>query len=126
MTCQDRDSDLLLFGLGELSPWQRRKIARHLRTCDRCRARQRELSATATQIGAALKPPMRGDGQPYARKPLRPTSQQPAFAPLIVALIIALVAVSAVGVWYIRSRAQARPVATDVGCLPGLSSDKCR
>lgn len=127
MTCEDRDPDLLLFGLGELPARQHRQVARHLRTCARCRARQKELAAVSVQIAEALRPPAAGSGGPRGSgtaAPIRPGLH--ALSPLILILTLGFVLMSLFGVWYVRSHAPAHPGGTDEACRPDLRSDKCR
>lgn len=127
MTCQDRDPDLLLYGLGELSFPRRWQTAFHLQTCVRCRARQAELASVSAQISAALRPPNSGGG-PGGAKPI------PLSAPVVWSWLLPLVLVVALGVltfsvarvWYIRSHPAAHAAAKDEGCRPDLPNDQCR
>jgi len=130
MTCQDRDQDLLLYGLGNLSPSERWRISRHLRSCVRCRRRLRELTALSGQIAAALTPPTEGPGPPGG--PGKPMPAGPlfwhGFAPLILVVTLSLLSIGLVGVWFVRSHALSRHATRirEEGCRPDLLSDKCR
>jgi anti-sigma factor RsiW len=128
MTCQDRDQDLLLYGLGDLSPWERWQVTRHLRSCSRCRARQQELAALSGQIAAALKPPADGNGPTGGSgNPLWPLPLlRRAFSPLILAIVLSLLTIGVASVWYVRSHALAYHAAQDEGCRPDLLTDKCK
>ena len=128
MTCQDRDQKLLLYGLGDLSPWERWQVARHLRSCDRCRARQIELAALSGQIAAALKPPAAGSGPTAGSgNPMSPIPLlRRAFSPLILAIALSLLILGVASLWYVRSHALAHHTIQDEGCRPDLLSDKCR
>ncbi len=131
MKCHDRDPELLLFGLGELTPLQHLRVSRHLRGCARCRARQKELASLSGQIAAALRPPTGGTGGPgNAGTPERVTTVvrilQPALTPLILAFILSLLMLGAVSVWHLRSHSAAHHVVKDEACRPDLPSDRCR
>ncbi len=126
MTCRDRDSDLLLFGLGELPLWQRWRTALHLRTCARCRARQAELAQVSDQIAGALRPPSGGGGAggPGTRIPVRPAVS--ALAPLMLLLVLSMFTLTLVAVWYAHSHWAIHQAAQDDGCRPDLPNDKCK
>lgn len=128
MICKDREPDLLLLGLGEISLWRRWQTAGHLRRCARCRVRQAELATVSRGIASALRPPAGngggGSGFPAASRPaLLPGL---ASSPLFLALVLGLLTLSAVTVWYVRSHAATARSLQDDGCLPGLPSDRCR
>lgn len=129
MNCRNRDADLLLFGLGELSSWQRWKTALHLQTCARCRSRQSELASVSGRIASVLEPPgghggtRPGSGLPTAMRPALPF-----LAPVVLFFILGALTVSVVSVWYFHSRAVAAPAqpSRDTGCRPDLHNDLCR
>lgn len=127
MICPQRDPDLLLYRLGELSPWQRCRTALHLRSCARCRARLAQLATVSDQIADALRPPQDGTGPgsgPGTPVPVRPLL--PAFAPLLLLLLLGLLTVSVVTIRHFRARAAVHASARDEGCRPDLPSDQCR
>jgi anti-sigma factor RsiW len=127
MNCQDREPDLLLFGLGELSPWKHRQMARHLYSCIRCRARQQELAALSGQVAEALRPPRDGTNRPQgpgAPQPLR--VPRIALAPFVLMLALTLLTLSIVGVWYLKVYHSPQRVYQDTGCRPGLPNDRCK
>src|ERR1041385_5165967 len=72
MTCEERDSELLLYGLGELSPLRRMVTAWHLSRCRRCQARQVHLASVSRQMAGALRPPHGPRSGPVAATPLIP------------------------------------------------------
>jgi anti-sigma factor RsiW len=127
MTCHDRDSDLLLLGLGELSFWPRLRIVRHLRSCPRCRARQAELTAVSGHIAGALRPPQgngnigRGPGAPI---PIHPGL--PGVSTLFLVLVLGVLTMTAVTIWYVRSHTAIHRSLQDDGCRPDLPNDLCR
>ena len=127
MNCQDREPDLLLFGLGELSPWKHRQMARHLRSCARCRARQQELAALSGQIAEALRPPRDGAKRSEGPgAPQRPRMPRIALAPFVLMLVLTLLTLSVVGVWYLNVYRSTQRVSQDTSCRPGLPNDKCK
>ncbi len=122
MRCPEREADLLLLGLGELAWWSGWRVRLHLRRCSRCRARQAELMGVSHQLAQALGPTGGsgtggGTGLPTHAFPLG------LFA---LAIVLSLMTATVLTVQYFRSHTAVRCAVRDVGCLPGLPSDKCR
>ncbi len=129
MMCEDRESDLLLFGLGEISLREGWKTALHVMTCPRCRARQKSLIAANQHIAEALRPNA-GDGggaHPRIRRnPLIDRLTRTGVGPLLLLALLAFLIVTVGIVSFEHSRAVGHSAVKDDGCTPGLRSDKCR
>jgi anti-sigma factor RsiW len=127
MNCQDREPDLLLFGLDELPSWKRRQVARHLRSCARCRARQQELAMLSSRIADALQPPPDGTNSPWGAGMSQPIRLlRYGLAPLALALMLTLLTLSMMGIWYFETHHTAQSISKDAGCRPDLPNDRCK
>lgn len=127
MKCQDRDPNLLLFGLGNLSRWERWMIVRHLRGCARCRARQRQLAMLSRQIALALWPPGdRGGGTAGPGIPTRLNVTRSMLRPLLLALILSLLSLYYMNLRNVRAHAMACIALPRGACRPDLPNDRCR
>ena len=120
MTCHERDTELLLFGVGELSIWENMSLSVHLLTCANCRKRQSELADTSRKIAATLKPDSRTAGVNVLK--FNPVSTIVTLCALIVLLGTLIFTVSVV---YSRTHSHAAQQ-TDDGCSPGLPNDRCK
>jgi anti-sigma factor RsiW len=126
MKCQDRDPDLLLFGLGELAPGRHLRVFLHLSRCARCRTRQRELAVLSGRIADALRPPNDGGAGGTGIR-VRPADlMRPVLLRLWLALVVSLLVLGGVGVWLLQSHAHSQSIRQEVACRPDLASDKCR
>lgn len=123
MRCGELESDLLLYGLGELPFWRSWRVSVHLSRCPRCRRQQAELAAVAGKMSRALRP---AGGAARLPKPAVTVLQ----GWLAVACIVLVVAGLVVGVKLAASHLSgASPSAAaqpDIPCRPDLPSDKCR
>jgi len=143
MTCDDRDSDLLLMAHGELGLARRTRTRLHVQRCPRCRKRIGEFNLVSAAFAATL-------GPTAAERPLtsspRPTSTAPASSTLPA--ILGLLAIIGVALFFaIRSAISLTPQPQPAshgsytgshlmmtppmghpipGCKPGIVSDKCR
>ncbi len=120
MTCHERDTELLLYGVGELSIWENALLSLHLLTCVSCRKRQGELADTSFKIASALKPESRTSGVSVLR--FNPVATVATLCALIVLLGTFIFTASVV---YTRTRPHAVQQ-TDDGCSPGLPNDRCK
>lgn len=120
MTCHERDTELLLYGVGELSIWGRTSLSLHLLTCASCRKRQGELAETSLQIASALKPDSRiGGVKVLIFNPIT------TLATLCTLIILFGTFIFIASVVYSRTHAHAVQQ-TDDGCSPGLPNDRCK
>jgi len=125
MKCEDRDPDLLLYGLGELPLREGWKNALHLMTCSRCRARQTSLIAANRHIAEALRPNAGEGGGGHPRAPLN-RSLRIWIAPYFLLAILGILMITAGVVGYVHSHSVSHATTKDDGCTPGLNSDQCR
>lgn len=126
MTCQERDMNLLLLALNELPLRARLQTAGHLRSCARCRARQKELVGVSGQIAGVLQSPYSGGrGTPTPPSGILPGTGRLPLLPLLAVVISLLVLLGAF--WYMRAHTtSAPPAAQEDGCRPGLPNDRCK
>jgi anti-sigma factor RsiW len=116
MDCDDnRGEELLLLEAGELGPWRRWQLLRHLNGCTACRRRRATLSQTMTAYASTI--------HPESRRPARGSA--PAYLSFLVALaVLGLLLLSGLA---LRSLVfHGPPVSADAPCRPGLASDACR
>ena len=124
MTCRARDQDLLLLAHGALPAPRRLLTELHLRRCQQCQDRQRQLAAASAALAGAIRDP----GQARWRLP----HPQPALIHLWSVILVMLVGLVIVfGVIQIREHGAAagpglRHAAPAGGCRPDLPNDRCR
>lgn len=117
--CKDREADLLLYKLGELSPTRRLATAWHLSRCPRCRERQARLAGVSAQFASVLAPP---NSTPSS---LGRGWRLPAWGVALILFIVLLFSAILVRITierYIPKTA----IPQDDGCRPGLPNDRCR
>lgn len=118
MTCHERDTELLLYGVGELSNWENMSLSLHLLTCATCRKRQGELADTSRKIALTLQ----SDSRTVDVLRFNPVSTLATLCALIILLGTLSLTVSVV---YSRMHSHAVQQ-TDDGCSPGLPNDRCK
>jgi len=142
MTCDDRDSDLLLMAHGELGPVRQARTRLHVQRCPRCRKRIGEFNLVSAAFAATL-------GPTAAERPLTPSARPTSTAPTSGSLLVILGLLAVIGgalFFVIRSavslapqpqyysytppstpHGMAIPIRHGIpGCKPGIVSDKCR
>ena len=141
MTCDDRDSDLLLMAHGELDLARRTRTRLHVQRCARCQKRIGEFGLVSAAFAATL-------GPSSAERP-KVANSRPASTPQSmggIVLVSALVVVIGIALFFAARSAltllpssQTPPaILTNTphtmpgihhgppGCKPGIVSDKCR
>ena len=124
MMCKDRDTDLLLYKLGDISTLQRMSVAFHVLTCSRCRTRMGDLESASTRLRTALRP--QAGAAPLTRQ-IAP-GMRFALATLIVALFasIAFAAVRVLNPVHKPAHRSHHVRSPNDGCSPDLPTDQCR
>jgi hypothetical protein len=127
MSCQDRDSDLLLLSHKELGLFRLIALNVHLLYCVRCNARLGQFNRVSKAFAQAI-------GPTREQRSTRPTIMRTQPAPpgkfllafgATVVLAAALVTLTAHAV-VVRLHPAAAAHPTAISCDPGLPSDKCR
>jgi hypothetical protein len=123
MTCSDREQDLLLQGVGELTLWQSLLLSLHTSRCERCRGTQARFLAASGRMAEALKPP--GGSARIVRRA----------APALLSWFVVACVAAAIGLLIVAGTAVAIRYGTswgvgstkpEVPCRPDLPNDKCR
>ena len=139
MTCDDRDSDLLLFAHGELNLVASTRTRLHVQRCDKCRKRINEFGLVSAAFAAALGPS--AAERPKVSNP-RPVSMSTSGSKVLMGTLIAIIGIAIF--FAVRSAVALLPPNTQVnhatpsghpnpaiihskqGCRPGIVSDVCR
>ena len=127
MICDTNDQNLLLLAHNELSPLARLATLWHLRTCNRCQQRERQMAAASQQIASSLRPDGLAPWKPA--KTAAPLGALPQTAMLV--LLTALLALVLLTTILVVNRTRVHgprpaPTSFSIGCRPDLPNDKCR
>lgn len=123
MKCQERDTELLLYQLGELSFARHWAVNVHLITCERCRKRQQELAGVSGKIASALRNPTSSGA---ASRPISPLRSLPIVSMLAMLVVLVVLGIFIIGKISSRNNPVSNAVQKEDGCRPDITSDKCK
>ena len=125
MKCEDRDQNIVLRSLGELSFPQQLRLDFHLVLCKRCRLHQMEMKNVSGMMAQSMKAPATPFPVKIQRPAYRLSRLSPAGSVMLAAAAMAwFLSIGAVVV--VRTIYQPQHIQRDDGCRPDLPNDKCR